>query len=393
MDFEFVSVPRPTGELQKRVGYDVVLLIVTLALCTAGGIFVLTSSAAHAWASFKGNTYAIFQSHMIRLMIGLVLMVILSFIDYRVFARIARGVIVLALATLIAVLFMPQPHGATAHRWIYIYGFSFQPAELAKFALISYIAMRFAAHDDDPFSSDRRKIFTGIAILTVIMLSLIVFEPNLSMALMIFATVSLMMFIFGFPLKPLVLLGSALAIPMGLVAWFTPYMHERLISYVDSLLHPLKAGYNVKQSLVGIGHGGVFGIGLGSSTQKHFFLPEPYKDFIYSIVGEELGFWGATLLLLAFLLLLTRAWRISRNAPDQFGYYLGTGITFALALPFIINVGVTLGVLPATGQPLPFISYGGSALMMNLGAVGILLNISKQAHKSEVQYLNPSDFK
>jgi cell division protein FtsW len=147
-------------------------------------------------------------------------------------------------------------------------------------------------------------------------------------------------------------------------------------------MEPARASYHVKQSLIGIGQGGLMGIGLGNSTQKHFFLPEPYKDFIFSIVAEESGFIGALLMLVGFVLLLTRAWRVARGAPDGFGYYLGAGITLTIALSLVVNVGVTLGLLPATGQPLPFVSYGGSSLMMTLGAVGVLLNISRQSQQT-----------
>jgi cell division protein FtsW len=142
------------------------------------------------------------------------------------------------------------------------------------------------------------------------------------------------------------------------------------------------SGYQVKQALVGIGQGGLFGVGLGESTQKHFFLPEPHKDFIFSIVGEEWGFVGAVLLLVLYMFLISRAWKIALAAPDEFGYFLGAGICASISLSTVINIGVTLGLLPATGQPLPLFSYGGSSLLMTMASIGILLNISKQSARA-----------
>jgi cell division protein FtsW len=368
--------------LEKRVGYDVWLLAATLALCICGAIFVLTSSAAHSWQQYGGDSMAIFRNHVGRVGWGIVCLIVLTFVDYHRLIDLARPVMILAIVALIAVPFCPQPSGATAHRWIYYHGFSFQPAELAKFALINYLAMRFGAHFEDPFAHDRRKIYWGALIVCVVVFGLILLEPNLSMAVLTLGTVSLLFYISGIRLKPLFILGSACILPFSAIAWLTPYMRVRLTAYFDGVVNPLHAGYHVKQSLIGIGQGGFFGLGLGGSTQKHFFLPEPHKDFIFSIIGEELGLLGALCILAGFVFFFTRAWKITRQAPDGFGYFLGAGITCAIALSFIINVGVTLGLLPATGQPLPFISYGGTSLMMTLGAVGVLLNISRQSQPS-----------
>ncbi len=380
-----------SSTLEKRVGYDVWLLAVTLGLCVCGAIFVLTSSAAHSWKSYGGDSLAIFRSHVGRLSIGLVCMAVLAFTDYHVLKRLARALWLVALALLIAVLFIPQPPGATAHRWIYLHGISFQPAELAKFALINYLALRFGATRDDPFANDRKKAFMGSALASIMTIALLLLEPNLSMVLLIFGTVALMFFLAEIPLRPMFIVGGASIVPLGLIAWLTPYMRVRLTAYIDGIINPLQASYHVKQSLIGLGQGGVTGIGLGASTQKFFFLPEPYKDFIFSIVGEELGLVGGVLLLVAFGFLLVRAWQIMLRAPDGFGRFLAAGITCTIGLSVVVNIGVTLGVLPATGQPLPFISYGGSSLMMTLGAIGVLLNISRQSAQQAERFDYPRE--
>lgn len=367
--------------LHERAGYDVFLLLLTLALCVCGTIFILSASAAHSTAAFHGNSFAIFQSHALRLVMGLSCMLVLSLVDYHLLDRYARGIWIAAMTALVAVLILPQPPGVTAHRWLYLIGMSFQPAELAKFALVCYMAMRFAAVEIEHATASQKKLYIGTLSVALLTAGFVLVEPNLSMTLMILMTAAFLFFVCGAPLKPMMGLAAATVVPLGLIGWFTPYMHSRLVSYVDAVLHPMRAGYQVKQSLIGIGQGGLFGLGLGESTQKHFFLPEPYKDFIFSIVGEELGILGAVVLLVGFSLLIARAWRISVNAPDRFGYYLGAGITFVITVSFVVNIGVTLGLLPTTGQPLPFISFGGSSLIMNLAAVGVLLNISRQTQR------------
>ena len=340
--------------LEKRVGYDVLIFFFTLALCICGAIFVMTSSAVHSWERFDGNSMTIFWNHLQKLGIGLAGLIVFSFIDYHKIEKFARPLILFALLLLVTVLFMPQPAQATAHRWIRIPGFSFQPAEFAKFALIGYLAMRLSSFHHDPFSSDIKKIYQGCLIVSFVTLALIIKEPNLSMAVLILGVLAVMLYLSGVKLKPLMLVAAICLPILSLVAWFTPYMRTRLTDYILGITDPLQASHQVKQSLVGIGHGGMTGLGLGGSTQKHFFLPEPYKDFIFSIVGEELGLIGACCLLVIFVLFLTRAWRIARNAPDPFGYYLASGIAASIAISFIINVGVTLGLLPATGSTVAF---------------------------------------
>jgi cell division protein FtsW len=378
----YLTAPSMRPEWENRAGYDVWLLALTLCLCICGAIFVMTSSAAHSWQAHHGNSLAIFWNHVSRLCWGLGCLVVLSLVDYHRFEKHSRALILLSILLLVAVYFVPQAPGATARRWINAFGLSFQPAEFAKYALIAYLAARFNYLRQDSFANPKQ-VYYGVLVIAGIILALVAPEKNLSMAALIFGSTTFMIFLSDIELKPLLLPGVIGIVLLGLLAWFTPYMHDRLVSFFTGILNPMQASYHVKQSLVGIGQGGISGMGLGGSTQKNFFLPEPHKDFIFSIIGEELGIFGAAGLLLTFLAFFSRAWRISKSAPDDFGYFLGMGITCALGLSLFVNVGVTLGLLPPTGQPLPFISYGGSSLMMSLGAVGILLNISKQALRRE----------
>ncbi|MBU0692899.1 putative lipid II flippase FtsW [bacterium] len=382
-----------TYEMDKQAGYDVALLLTTLLLCFCGAVFVLTSSAVHSWQIFEGNSHTIFWNHVIRLGLGLAVLITLTFVDYHVYEKLARPLVFFSILLLIAVFFLPQPSGATAKRWIYLAGFSFQPAEIAKFVLITYLAMRFAALREQPFYQNEAKALWGCMFVAALIMLMIVIEPNLSMALLISGIVCLLFFIAGAKLRGLVIPAIATLSCFTLVAALNSYMQKRISDFLAGIVDPFQSSYHVYQSLVGIGNGGFLGVGLGQSTQKHFFLPEPYNDFIFSIIGEELGILGASALLICFVLLLSRGWKIARNAPDAFGYFLAAGITISFALSFVINIGVTLGVLPATGQPLPFISYGGTSLMISLGAIGVLLNISRQAQsgKSIIHSFNSSD--
>lgn len=163
-----------------------------------------------------------------------------------------------------------------------------------------------------------------------------------------------------------------------MVVLLKPYMLQRITAFIDGISNPLNASYHIRQSLIAIGQGGISGLGLGQSTQKHYYLPEPYNDSIFSIIAEEIGLVGALMILAAFSVLILRGWKIALSAQDRFSYYLSAGITVSLALSMVTNIGVNLALLPATGQPLPFISYGGTSIVMSLAAIGILLNVSKQ---------------
>ncbi len=368
-------------DLEQQSGYDIWLLFLTILLCVIGAIFVLTSSAMHSWQGHLGSMSAIFQNHLTKMAMGLCAMTAAAFVNYRVLEKLARPAVLVSLALLIVVLYVPQPPKINANRFITILGFSFQPSELAKFALISYFAARMAEHFRDPFATNRNQIYKGFLVILALMVWLIYEEPNLSMVMLFIGISGVLLMLSGIPIRILLIAGPGVGVLSVLAAWLTGYQRDRITAYVDGILNPLNSSYHVFQSFVGIGHGGVTGVGLGESTQKHFFLPEPYKDFIFAIVGEELGFAGSIAMLVLFALLLWRCWRIARLCREPFGYYLAAGITASFAISVVVNLGVTLGLLPATGQPLPFISFGGTSMIVSLAAIGVLLNISRHVQK------------
>ncbi|MCC6476588.1 FtsW/RodA/SpoVE family cell cycle protein [bacterium] len=371
-----------------RTTLDLPLLASVLALCVVGIVFVFTSSAVHSRLQFHGHSDIIVSRHVARLAIGLAAMSILALVKFQLLHKIARALMVISLVGLIAVLLLPKLPDATAKRWLMIFGFSFQPAELAKYALIAYMARRFTEIEDCPFPAERTRKTLGVLGLVALVLVLVVTEPNLSMALLIAATATALFFLHGVPIKWILMALPIAGAGAGVVVLIKPYMLERIRYFLAAITDPLAASFHVKQSLIAVGQGGWLGLGLGQSTQKHFYLPEPYNDSIFSIIGEEIGFVGSMLVILLFVILISRSWRIAVRAQRGFSYYLAAGITVSLACSFIVNVGVNLAVLPATGQPLPFVSFGGTSLIMSLSAVGVLLNIARQQAKNERWFPN-----
>jgi len=365
-----------------RPALDFPMLAAVATLCIAGVVFVFTSSAAHAWQTTSGQSWTFLTNHLERLTAGVAAAVLLYYVRYQFLEKIARHALVVGLVGLVAVLFLPQLPGTTAKRWIMIAGLSIQPAEIAKYALLVYASRRLAEIDESPFPADRRRMLNGLLIAGGITLALVVFEPNLSMVLLTAAMLFCLLFLHGLEWKKIAIMIPVGALGVAGVILAKPYMLERVRAFIQGISDPLSASYHVRQSLIAIGQGGWFGLGLGQSTQKHYFLPEPYNDSIFSIVGEEAGFVGSLLLVIAFAVLIIRGWKIAMNSQDRFSYYLAAGITASLACSFLINVGVNLALLPATGQPLPFVSYGGSSLVMSLAAVGVLLNIAKQQNRA-----------
>ncbi|MBK8128661.1 MAG: cell division protein FtsW [bacterium] len=370
----------PLGQTKSALDYFLVGSVVLL--CIAGVVFVYTSSAVHSWQGAGGSSMTFLTNHLQRLLAGFAALTLFYHIRYQFLERIARGTLIAALAALVLVLLLPKLPGTTAKRWIEVFGLSIQPAEIAKYSLIIYVAKRLSEIDESSFPVERKRKFNALLIIVALTLGLIIIEPNLSMVILIAGTVGTMLMMHGLEWRKLLLLAPIGALGVGGILLVKPYMVERIASFISGISNPMNTRYHVRQSLIAIGQGGIFGLGLGQSTQKHYYLPEPYNDSIFSIVGEESGLIGALLLLSAFLVLIARGWKVALRAQDQFSYYLAAGITVALACSTVINIGVNLALLPATGQPLPFVSYGGTSIVMSLAAVGILLNIAKQQNTS-----------
>jgi cell division protein FtsW len=308
--------------------------------------------------------------------LGIVAMMILSRFDYRVFGKFAGPLVLLSFLLLIAVFIPGIGHGAKgAIRWIKIGPWTMQPSEFAKFALIMFMA-KSISNKKEKIRSFRQGVLPYILLMGIYFV-LIVLEPNLSMAGSIVMITFAMLFAAG--TKIIYLIGWV--IPMvpavAYIVMKKPYMLERVTSYMDPWADPLNTGYQAIQSLYALGSGGIFGLGLGNSRQKFFYIPEPQNDFIFSIIGEELGFIGTATIVILFLLLIWRGLRIALFCPDTFGCLLATGITCMIAIQATLNIAVATVSIPTTGISLPFISSGGSSLLFVMINMGILLNISK----------------
>jgi cell division protein FtsW len=358
------------------------LFLAVAALMLFSVAFVYSASAYFADVKF-GSTEKLFLNHSIRVALGFVLLIVFARIDYHVWQKYSKHILLFALGALVFVLV----GGTTikgAKRWLNIGFLGFQPSELAKFALVLHLAAMLT--EKKAYIKDLHRSFIPMMVWIVAVCALIALQPNFSTASVIFAISLVVMFIGN--TNVLYLMGTVAAggTAAAVYALSAEYRMKRLLAFpeqVSSLFDEnaiRNMNYQLQQAILAFGNGGVVGMGPGQSRQRDWFLPESYGDFIFSIIGEEYGYMGVLLIIAAFGVVLWRGFKIARAAPDDFGRYLAAGITLTFGLYAIINMGVTCGILPTTGLPLPFISYGGTAILFSTAAMGILLNVSAHSH-------------
>jgi cell division protein FtsW len=359
---------------RSEKGLDAMLLISVLALLGIGLVMVHSSSSVATLTDYGDSFYYLKRQGMFA-GLGLGALVVASQFDYRRWNDYALIIMGGSLLILLAVL---HPSIGVvvngARRWIELGGFRFQPSELVKVALILFTASGLA------YNQKRiQHLVTGApyVALTAGVCVLILLQPDLGTAIAVGGTAFFMWFVAGF--HGLHLVGLlAIALPAGWKAMMMEeYRRDRFLAFLNPWADPLGDGYHIIQSLLALGSGGLFGVGLGNSRQKLFYLPERHTDFIFAILGEELGLVGAFLVIFLFGVFAYRGFRVAMQAPDGFGTLLAAGITSMVIFQALINIGVVTGSIPITGITLPFISYGGSSLVPTLGAVGILLNVSR----------------
>lgn len=334
---------------------------------------VYDSSVAIAIRDF-GNQYYYAREQAKWLVAGIATLMLFSFIDYHVWYKFALPMLLGTLVLLLAV-FLPGIgiRALGAHRWINFGFFVLQPAELAKLTLVTYLAAWFTGREQGRFFS--------FLILIAMVVGLILIEPDLGTSVIIVSIAVILYFMSGAPLSHFGILIPILAIGIIGLAVISPYRMARLSTFLRPDQDTQGAGYHIHQALLALGSGGWIGVGIGQSRQKYEYLPEANTDSIFAIIGEELGFIGATSVVLAFVFLIWRGFRIAKRAPDRFGTLLALGVTVWIAVQTIINLSAMAALMPLTGVPLPFISYGGSSLIIMLAAVGILLNVSRKADR------------
>ncbi|MBN1504228.1 MAG: cell division protein FtsW [Candidatus Eisenbacteria bacterium] len=350
-----------------KAGKDKKLMGATILLMAVGLLMVYTSSAGLGASRFEGDVGHYFKHQALRALFAFVAMTVMMNLDYHRLQRKAPWVLIVALIALVA-LVVPgvgrEVRGATRQ----IPGLPVQPSEFARFAVVLYLSSFLAKRGEA--ASFKQCIMPCFAV-TLGAAGLVLLQPSLGSAVVLVLVSAVVLYVGGARLKHLaVVLGTGLAVAVACIL-SNPYQLERIRGFLG-----LGHQYQEDQSLLALGTGGVIGKGIGRSMQKYLFLPDPHTDFVFAIYGEETGFLGCVLLVSLFTFLLLRGLKVAASAPDRFGFLLATGLTASIGLFFAFNVGVVTGIIPTTGLPLPFISYGGSALLMNAVAVGVLLNIS-----------------
>lgn len=378
------STDRPRAP--KRVGMDQILLFVTITLALVGLVMMFSASAVVAGKKFDDSWYYL-KRQLVWLTFGLMLLHVISRIDYVWWKRLSFPLLGLITVLLILVL-VPSIGGVKngARRWLLLGPISIQPAEMAKLISVIYLAAYLARKEDrlQHFSSGLLPPLLIIGILSALVLG----EPDLGTVVVLALVTGGLLFVGGARMAHLSTLALC-AIPIGLALVLTSeYRRPRLMAFLNPSSDPSNAGHQITQSFLAFGSGGLFGVGLGEGKQKLLFLPEPHTDFVLALVGEELGFVGTGIIILFFAAFVIRGFQISTRARIPFGRYLGIGVTTLIGIQALINACVVTGLLPTKGLTLPFVSYGGSSLVVSLTGVGILLSISRdrQAGREEVRY-------
>lgn len=374
------------GDLWTTRGpVDIPFLLLTLLLLGIGVVMVLSASYASAYYDVKkitgGNATYFFTRQLAFAVAGVGAMYIVSRLPMRFFRRISGLTMLIALVLLLAVLVVGHVSGG-GRRWIYLGGVSIQPSEIAKIAVILYFAT-LICRSGNYMGTFRYGILPFVLILAVIV-GLLVMEPHFSASIIILLLGAVMMFIGGTRLVVFILgliAGGGLFAVMLLAS---NYASSRITTWRDPFSDTSDAGWQIVQSLYAVGSGGLFGLGLGQSRQKYLYLPEEHNDFIFSIICEELGFIGALLILALFALLIIRGYWIAMHSRDRYSFLVVTGVTSLLAIQVFLNVAVCTNLIPCTGISLPFFSYGGTALLMQLAEMGIILSASRDIPEKKV---------
>ncbi len=362
--------------MAKKLYPDKWLFAATVGLALFGVVMVYSASAVMAQRD-TGNQFHYVIKQGIWTTIGFVVMLAVMQVDYKHWKnkRIVYGLLLLTVLLLVSVFAFPSINGA--HRWIKTKFFSIQPSELSKLTLVIFLAyfLERRAGEEGNFWST----FMPCALVTAALAFLVVIEPDLGTAMMLGVVFVVIVYTAGARLKHLAIAAMPALVAVAALLIFVPFRVRRLITFLDPWADPQGSGFQVVQSLIAVGSGGPNGLGFAQGKQKMLFLPFAHSDFIFAVVGEELGLVGALAVVAVFALFLWRGLRTSLLAPDRFGMLLSLGLVIAIVAQALFNISVVLSLVPTKGIPLPFISYGGSSLVPTLAAVGILLNISQQS--------------
>lgn len=358
---------------RAKKSQDEFLLAAYIVAVVTGLIMIYSSSSILADSRFGSHYFFLRQQLMWAVMSGGVIYLI-GKCDLKRLSVYSTPALFLTIVALMMVFLMPARNGS--HRWLFFGPVTVQPSELFRFLLIVFLA--FSLSNPRRHLSDWRQLLFPYGPLVGLGLVLILLEPDLGSTMVIGATTLGIFFLAGVRVRHLVAAGAPMIATASAAVFLFGYKQERVISYLSSVLNPLDGGYQVRQAALTLGSGGLFGVGLGDGRQKLFFLPYPHTDFIFASTGEEIGLVGLIAVLGLFFFIIYRGFKIAVSQPDKFGFLLAAGVTWALFINIAINIGVVTALLPVTGLPLPFLSYGGSSLMVSSASIGVLLNLSRR---------------
>lgn len=349
------------------------LLTIPIILSLIGAFFIFESSAIRSAYEY-GNSFHYFRSQLIWLALGVVALTVLSLFDYHklyYFAFLAMTSTILLLIIVLIPSIGSKAGGA--RRWIDFGFINVQPTELAKFSVIIYLASWF-------IQKERKRFFSFLILLGILMF-LIIMQPDMGTSIIVFSISVIMYFLAGMPIFHLLMLIPGAAFGFFILVKLSPYRFNRLLAFFDPSRDPLGITYHINQILISLSNGGIFGQGLGASRQKYLFLPEAHTDSIFAIIGEEIGFVGSAIVIILFVYLTYKIYQVVVHASDRYGKLLAGGIFAFFNLQIIINLASMVNLFPLTGVPLPFLSYGGSNLLISFALLGVLMNIEKQMRK------------
>lgn len=362
--------------MARKLAFDRTLFVAGVGLTLFGLVMIYSASAVIALERHQSAQYFLLKQAFAAL-VGLAGMGIAMHTDYR--RLLNRPFVYLGLAASVALLVAALLSDSTnqVHRWIQAGPIQVQPSEIAKLALVFFLA--YLIPRKEASINDIVGTIVPCAVVVGQLALLVYLQPDLGTAVVYILVTAVLLFLAGLRWRYLAITGGACAAALGLMILQAPYRVRRILAFLNPDDDPLGAGFQVRQSILAVASGGIQGASLGESRQKLFFLPEPHTDFIFAVISEELGFLGALAVIAAFAVLFWRGMVAAAGAPDRGGFYLASGITVWLVVQAMMNMAVTLGMVPTKGIPLPFLSYGGSSLVVSLTALGVLLNVSQHS--------------
>jgi cell division protein FtsW len=365
---------------EKSHAPDYTLLTLVFVILAFGMIMLSSASSVMSYYRFNNSYYYFIHQFLKGFLPGIIAFLIASHLHYNFWKKISFGLLISTFVLMLAV-FVPgiSMASGTAHSWINVFGFSFQPSELLKLALIIYFAAFFSRIEGK--RDDLQNGFLPFIVILGLSTLLLILQPDIGTLAIVVSIGLAVYFVAGAKISHLLTLGLLGLGGVGILIKLAPYRLNRLLAFLDPSQDPLGISYHINQALIAVGSGGFWGVGLGQSRQKFAYLPEVYCDSIFAIIGEEMGFIVVLILIGLFIFMAVRGFQIAQNAPDEFAKLVAFGISFWFVVQAIVNIMSMIALMPMTGVPLTFISYGGSAMVLNLLAAGILINISKYTRR------------